>query len=112
MPHRALRRISQPLSAALLAVVAAVGAAACGDEDQVDTTKAVESANEQLKPFEVRLSCPETVDQDTSGFDCTVQGVKTGETATVRAVLVGEKRDTVAAADESAFQTAVGQVAR
>ena len=111
MPHRAFRRLS-PVCASALAVVLALGAA-CGGEDKIEISKFVENANEAIKPFDATLKCPDKVDKKTTGFDCTVQGTKTGKTATVRAILVGEGDNrTITAADESAFQTAVGEVAR
>lgn len=113
MPQRALRRHNRPLLAGALALILAVGTAACGDDgDKVKLSKAVDSANEALRPLNAKLNCPDTVDKDTTGFDCTVQGTNTGKTATFKAVLVGQNRDTVAAADEAALQAAVGEVTK
>jgi len=106
--HRALRCISRPLCAGAFAAVLAVGTAACGG-GKADISKAVDAANEQLKAVDVKLSCPDKVDKDAQ-FDCTVQGTKTGKTATIKANVAGEKKDTLTPVDNNAYQQSVEQV--
>ena len=113
MPHPALRRIPRSALAVALGVALAFGAAACGDgEKRVKLSDAVDSANEALRPLNAKMDCPDEVDQDTTGFDCTVQGTNTGKTATFKAILTGENRDMLVPADQSALQAAVNEVTK
>jgi hypothetical protein len=110
LQDRAVRRVSRSLCGAFAALLV-IGAAGCGG-DKLDTTEAVESFNTQFKAFEVKLDCPDTIDQDVTEVDCTIQGDKTGKTAPVELAVAGEKEKTLTPKDDAALQRAVEEVVR
>ena len=110
MPHPAFRSIRRRIGIGAFIAVLAIGTAACGG-GKADISKAVDAANEQLKTVDVKLSCPDEVDQDAQ-FDCTVQGTKTGKTATIKANVAGENKDTLTPVDQTAYQKSIEEVIR
>ncbi len=109
MAHALRRRAAHCLRASALATaLATVGA--CGN-GTVATRTPVETFNRVAEARDVKLACPEEVDKGKE-FDCTLQGTRTGKTATVKMEGLGDKDAVVNAADGPAFNNAVQQVTR
>lgn len=106
MAHAIVGRVAYRLPPSVLAAVVAAVVGACGN-GTVATRTPVETFNRQSD--EVKLVCPEEVDKGEQ-FDCTLQGTKTGKTATVRMEGLDDKDTVVDAADGPAFNSAVQQV--
>lgn len=103
VPHRLGR-----FWAGALALLAAAGAVGCGN-DTVSTTEAVQGFNRQVEVRDVRLRCPEEVD-NSEGFDCQLEGTKTGKTTTVKMAPLERESDVLDVEDSLAFRNAVEQV--
>ncbi len=97
--------------AGALTVLGAAAAIACGN-DTVSTTEAVEGFNRQVEVRDVKLTCPEEVDKGREGFECQLQGTKTGKTVTVRMAELERESDVLDVADGAAFRNAIEQVTR
>ncbi len=110
MAHLHPRRVGHRVWAGALAVVAAAGGAGCGGDDTVSSTKAVEAFNRVAEARNVRLMCPEDVNKKVKEIDCTLQGTKTGKTATVKMRAIGEETDFLDAVDGNEFRNAVERV--
>ncbi len=92
-------------------MLAAPGAVGCGS-DTVSTDEAVQGFNRQVEVRDVRLRCPEEVDKGSEGFDCQLEGTKTGKTTTVKMAPLERESDVLDVADGVAFRNAVEQVTR
>jgi hypothetical protein len=106
--HAIVTRVAYRLPPSILAAVVAAVMGACGN-GTVATRTPVENFNRVAEARDVKLVCPEEVDKGKQ-FDCTLQGTKTGKTATVRMEGLDDKDAVVNAADGPAFISAVQQV--
>ena len=99
------RRVSRSV-VALALILAVVTTAACGD-DTVDISPAVTKVNEVLAGREVKVDCPDEVENSSEPFDCKVTGTKTGKSSTAKFKLTGEDKDTLDADSQEGLEKAI-----
>lgn len=104
MTPPARRHVSRNVAA--LAFTLVMATAACGD-DTVDISPAVTKVNEVLAGREVKVDCPDEVENSSEPFDCKVTGTKTGKSSTAKFKLTGEDKDTLDADSQEGLEKAI-----